>query len=114
MESLGRDLSEMDALRMRLSLKHLIEPERGMGEVFKVLIQPQGNGPTSIGWFERSRLHSFSYFASLHPSPRWGEGVRGIGRLDERFRNFRQPAKRRQHRDSLEEALKERRKKERR
>jgi len=42
MESLGRDLSEMDALRMRLSLKHLIEPERGMGEVFKVLIQHKG------------------------------------------------------------------------
>jgi len=42
MESLGRGLSEMDALRMRLSLKHLIEPEMGMGEVFKVLIQHKG------------------------------------------------------------------------
>ncbi len=42
MESLGRDLSEMDALRLRLSLKHLIEPEMGMGEVFKVLIQHKG------------------------------------------------------------------------
>jgi SAM-dependent MidA family methyltransferase len=42
MESLGRDLSETDALRMRLSLKHLIEPEMGMGEVFKVLIQHKG------------------------------------------------------------------------
>jgi len=42
MESLGRGLSETDALRMRLSLKHLIEPEMGMGEVFKVLIQHKG------------------------------------------------------------------------
>jgi SAM-dependent MidA family methyltransferase len=41
-ESLGREMSEMDALRLRLSLKHLIEPERGMGEVFKVLIQHKG------------------------------------------------------------------------
>ncbi len=41
-ESLGRDLSEMDALRLRLSLKHLIEPEMGMGEVFKVLVQHKG------------------------------------------------------------------------
>jgi SAM-dependent MidA family methyltransferase len=42
MESLGREMSEADALRMRLSLKHLIEPEMGMGEVFKVLIQHKG------------------------------------------------------------------------
>jgi SAM-dependent MidA family methyltransferase len=42
MESLGREMSEMDALQLRLSLKHLIEPERGMGEVFKVLIQHKG------------------------------------------------------------------------
>jgi SAM-dependent MidA family methyltransferase len=42
MESLGREMSEMDALRLRLTLKHLIEPEIGMGEVFKVLIQHKG------------------------------------------------------------------------
>jgi len=42
MESLERGLSEVDALRMRLTLKHLIEPELGMGEVFKVLIQHKG------------------------------------------------------------------------
>jgi SAM-dependent MidA family methyltransferase len=42
MESLGREMSEMDALQLRLSLKHLIEPEMGMGEVFKVLIQHKG------------------------------------------------------------------------
>jgi SAM-dependent MidA family methyltransferase len=38
-EFLQRELSEIDGLRLRLSLKHLIEPEAGMGEVFKVLIQ---------------------------------------------------------------------------
>ncbi|MEW6377649.1 MAG: SAM-dependent methyltransferase [Thermodesulfobacteriota bacterium] len=38
MESLGSKISELDGLRLRLSLKHLIEPEAGLGEVFKVLI----------------------------------------------------------------------------
>ena len=42
MESLGREMSAIDALQLRLSLKHLIEPEIGMGEVFKVLIQHKG------------------------------------------------------------------------
>jgi SAM-dependent MidA family methyltransferase len=42
MGSLEQGLSEVDALRMRLSLKHLIEPEIGMGEVFKVLVQQKG------------------------------------------------------------------------
>ncbi|OGP73654.1 MAG: hypothetical protein A2W09_09105 [Deltaproteobacteria bacterium RBG_16_50_11] len=42
MESSGKDLSEIDGLRLRLSLKHLIEPEAGMGETFKVLIQHKG------------------------------------------------------------------------
>jgi SAM-dependent MidA family methyltransferase len=42
MEVLGREMSEMDALQFRLSLKHLIEPEIGMGEVFRVLIQHKG------------------------------------------------------------------------
>ena len=42
MESLGEKGSEIDALRLRLSLKHLIEPEAGMGEIFKVLIQHKG------------------------------------------------------------------------
>ncbi|MFB3884660.1 MAG: class I SAM-dependent methyltransferase [Thermodesulfobacteriota bacterium] len=42
MESLQRNLSEIDGLRLRLSLKHLIEPEAGMGEVFKVLVQHKG------------------------------------------------------------------------
>jgi len=42
MEFLAGGMSEVDALRMRLSLKHLIELEMGMGEVFKVLIQHKG------------------------------------------------------------------------
>jgi SAM-dependent MidA family methyltransferase len=42
MEALERGLSEIDGLRLRLSLKHLIQPEAGMGEVFKVLIQHKG------------------------------------------------------------------------
>ena len=42
MESLERGMSEVEGLKLRLSLKHLIEPEAGMGEVFKVLIQHKG------------------------------------------------------------------------
>jgi len=42
MESLEGELSEMEGLRLRLTLKHLLEPEIGMGEVFKVLIQHKG------------------------------------------------------------------------
>ena len=41
-ESLEKEKSEVEGLRMRLSLKHLIEPEAGMGEVFQVLIQHKG------------------------------------------------------------------------
>jgi SAM-dependent MidA family methyltransferase len=42
METLGKELSELDGLKLRLSLKNLIEPEIGMGEVFKVLVQHKG------------------------------------------------------------------------
>jgi SAM-dependent MidA family methyltransferase len=42
MESLGSEMSEIDGLTLRLSLKHLIEAEAGMGEIFKVLIQHKG------------------------------------------------------------------------
>ncbi|MGD0919821.1 MAG: SAM-dependent methyltransferase [Thermodesulfobacteriota bacterium] len=42
MESLGRGMNEVDGLKLRLSLKHLIETEVGMGEVFKVLVQHKG------------------------------------------------------------------------
>jgi len=41
-ETLGKQLSELDGLKLRLSLKSLIEPEMGMGEVFKVLVQHKG------------------------------------------------------------------------
>jgi len=69
MESLGREMPEMDALQLRLSLKHLIEPEMGMGEVFKVLIQhkgmdqPQLDGLrdlNSIPWHENPPSPPFS------------------------------------------------------
>ena len=39
METMEREMSSMDGLKLRLSLKHLLEPEAGMGEVFKVLVQ---------------------------------------------------------------------------
>jgi len=42
MESLTGGMSEVEGLKLRLSLKHLIEPEAGMGEVFKVLVQHKG------------------------------------------------------------------------
>ena len=41
-EARGKELNEVEAMKMRLSIKHLIEPEIGMGEVFKVLIQHRG------------------------------------------------------------------------
>ncbi len=42
LESLEKQLPDIEALQLRLSIKHLIEPEIGMGEVFKVLIQHKG------------------------------------------------------------------------
>ncbi len=47
-ESLVKNRSEIEALQLRLSLKHLIEPERGMGETFKVLIQHKGMGQPKL------------------------------------------------------------------
>ncbi|MCX8117886.1 MAG: SAM-dependent methyltransferase [Desulfobacterota bacterium] len=41
---LGQDLSNLEGLKMRLSLMHLIEPEAGMGESYQVLIQGKGVG----------------------------------------------------------------------
>lgn len=56
-ESLEKEMSEMDALQWRLSLKPLIEPEMGMGEVFKVLIQHKGiNQPQLDGLRELSSI----------------------------------------------------------
>ncbi len=42
MEEAAGGKSEIEGLKMRLSLKHLIEPGMGMGESFKVLIQHKG------------------------------------------------------------------------
>ena len=66
MESLGTEMSEMDALRMRLSIKHLIEPEMGMGEVFKVLIQHKG--------MDEPKLDGLRSLGSI-PWPISGEGA---------------------------------------
>ena len=59
MESLGREMTETDALRLRLSLKHLIEPEMGMGEVFKVLIQHKGMAKPELDGLQE--LHSIPW-----------------------------------------------------
>lgn len=42
MAEISKGMSPVESLQLRLSLKHLIDPERGMGEVFKVLIQHKG------------------------------------------------------------------------
>ena len=72
MESLGRGMSEMDALQLRLSLKHLIEPEIGMGEVFKVLIQHKG--------MDQPQLDGLRDLGSI-PSPISGEEAGNWQRL---------------------------------
>ncbi|MDP3017533.1 MAG: class I SAM-dependent methyltransferase, partial [Deltaproteobacteria bacterium] len=73
MDSLGQDLSELDGLKMRLSLMHLIEPEAGMGEMFKVLIQRKGiDGPLLEGLRD---LNSIPWpTPSLNISPPWAGG----------------------------------------
>lgn len=48
MDFIEKEYTELDGLKMRLSLMHLIEPESGMGEVFKVLIQHKGVGDPSL------------------------------------------------------------------
>jgi SAM-dependent MidA family methyltransferase len=48
MESIGKGMSPLEALKLRLSIKHLIEPEAGMGESFKVLIQHKGMDQPSL------------------------------------------------------------------
>ena len=67
MEFRGRDMSEMDALQFRLSLKHLIEPEIGMGEVFKVLIQHKGMDQPQLDGLRD--FGSIPWSTSLHPIP---------------------------------------------
>ncbi len=48
LEALSNDLSEFEGLKLRLSFLHLIEPEKGMGEIFKVLIQHKGIDPPTL------------------------------------------------------------------
>lgn len=42
LDLLSQGLSEEDRIKLRLTVKHLIEPEVGMGEIFKVLVQHKG------------------------------------------------------------------------
>lgn len=42
MAEISVDMDPLESLQLRLSLKSLIEPEKGMGEIFKVLIQHKG------------------------------------------------------------------------
>ncbi len=67
MEALGKELSELDGLKLRLSLKNLIEPEMGMGEVFKVLVQHKG--------MDQPQLDGLRDLGSI-PFPVSGEGDR--------------------------------------
>lgn len=67
METLGRELSELDGLKLRLSLKNLIEPEMGMGEAFKVLVQHKG--------MDQPRLDGLRDLGSI-PFSTLGEGDR--------------------------------------
>jgi len=67
METLGKQRSELDALKLRLTLKNLIEPEMGMGEVFKVLVQHKG--------MDRPELDGLRDLSSI-PFPTSAEGDR--------------------------------------
>ncbi len=60
MEEAAKGMSEIEGLKMRLSLKHLIEPSVGMGEIFKVLIQHKG--------VEKPQLDGMRDFCSI-PAP---------------------------------------------
>ena len=60
MEEAAKGMSEIEGLKMRLSLKHLIEPSVGMGEIFKVLIQHKG--------VEKPQLDGMRDFCSI-PGP---------------------------------------------
>ena len=69
MESLNQEVSEFDGLKWRLSLLHLIEPERGMGEIFKVLIQHKGVGePVLDGLRDLNSIPWPTHSPSLHLS----------------------------------------------
>jgi SAM-dependent MidA family methyltransferase len=60
MAEAAKGMSEIEGLKMRLSLKHLIEPDVGMGEIFKVLIQHKG--------VEKPQLDGMREFRSI-PAP---------------------------------------------
>jgi SAM-dependent MidA family methyltransferase len=68
MESLEREMSEVEGFQLRLSLKHLIEPEIGMGEIFKVLIQHKGMTQPQLNGLRE--LSSISW-VFLPPPPRF-------------------------------------------
>jgi SAM-dependent MidA family methyltransferase len=74
MESLNQEASELDGLKWRLSLLHLIEPERGMGEIFKVLIQHKGMGKPLLDGLRD--LNSIPWPAHS-PSPHFSSGQSG-------------------------------------
>jgi SAM-dependent MidA family methyltransferase len=50
-------LSEVEGLKLRLSIKHLLEPQRGMGEIFKVLIQHKGIEKPELKGLQDLRRH---------------------------------------------------------
>ena len=77
MESLGKGMPEVDALQMRLSLKHLIEPEMGMGEVFKVLIQQKGTDRLQLDGLRDLGSIPMPFTPGANPLP---EGQRGSQR----------------------------------
>jgi SAM-dependent MidA family methyltransferase len=80
METLGNQISELEGIKLRLSLKHLIEPEMGMGEVFKVLVQHKGMDQPPLDGLRD--LGSIPWPHLPHPLPseivsQWAEGENG-------------------------------------
>jgi hypothetical protein len=61
MAEAAKGISELDALKMRLSLKYLIEADVSRGEIFKVLIGHKG--------VEKPQLDGRRDFRSI-PAPR--------------------------------------------
>ncbi len=59
LEEAAKGMSETEGLKLRLSLKHLIEPGVGMGEIFKVLVQHKG--------VDEPRLDGLRAFSSIPP-----------------------------------------------
>ncbi len=83
LELLSGDLSEFESLKLRLSFLHLIEPEKGMGEVFKVLIQHKGIAPPQLDGLRE--LDAIPWPAPLSPPvPNSGQKREGCDRERER------------------------------